>query len=96
MSGYSEIYTGSFVGTGALLTIKRASFTPRKIHILGSDGSEANWSEGMPEGSMHKRVAGGTGTFPQTNGITPIENGFTLGTDAFNADARTYYYTVYS
>lgn len=97
MSGYAEVFHGEFQGaTGVEVEIERCGFRPRRISIKGSDGSEAFWQEGMVEGSMHKRVAAGTGTVPATNGLTPTNTGFKLGTDAFNATGRTYWYELVS
>jgi hypothetical protein len=94
MSGYSETYTGSFVGTGAALNIERGSFRPTHIHIVGGDGSEAHWFASMADDTMIKRLANGTGSAVTSGGITPTDDGFTLGNDGFNSSGRVYHYLM--
>lgn len=82
-SGSARVVRGSFLGTGALLEVRSVGFRPRSLKLINTDGlAEAEWLEGMADGAMAKRVTAGTMTAPTTGGITPLSDGFSIGTDA--------------
>jgi hypothetical protein len=97
-SGAKRILCGSFKGTGAQLDIKTIGFRPTAVKLknVGAGLSSAEWQEGMPDGSMAKRVTAGTMSFVTGgNGITPLSDGFRLGADAnLNISGQTVHYEV--
>ncbi len=83
MASGKKDFPGSFVGTGALVSIHKVGFRPASVKLINvTSGDEAEWVEGMADGSMYKRVAAGAGALVGANGITPLADGFSLGTDA--------------
>ena len=96
MAAQLQCAFGSFRGTGAAITIagEKVGFKPRYIKLLKQDGATSavlEWQEGMGDAKGIKDddvVAEVT-----ANGITPTSTGFTLGTDAFNADGKAIFYT---
>lgn len=80
-SGSGRTFTGAVNSTGSLITVN-CGFRPRKVDLYLENGDEGHWAEPMAEGSAFKRVTAGTGSTVTTNGVTPTNTGFTLGTDA--------------
>ena len=76
-----QVSVGAVRSTNALLNVRTVGYRPRLV-ILHVDGDEAYWQEGMPDNSMYKRIAAGTGTLATTAAITPLSDGFSLGADA--------------
>jgi len=95
-SGAARRVTGAKTGTGSAFDIKDVGFRPREIHLINvTSGDEAWWFEGMADASMYKRVAAGTGALVVTNGITPLQSGFTFGADTdMNVAAELVRYSV--
>ena len=87
-----EIKTGTYAGTGSLVTVT-LGFTPKYLRILNiTDGTETiDFIDTMTAATDIKTdtaVAGVT-----TNGITLTTGGFTVGTDgAANTSGKTYHY----
>lgn len=81
-SGAKKSFRGSFLGTGASLDIKIVGFRPSKVHIWGTTGVEAYWQDTMADAAAFKRLANGTGSSIASQGVTPLANGFNVGTDA--------------
>jgi hypothetical protein len=82
-SGASKSRIGAFRGTGALLNQRKVGFRPNYVHLINvSSSDELTWIEGMADAAGYKRVAAGTGSVITTGGITPLADGFSLGTDA--------------
>lgn len=82
-SGGSRKTTGSVNGTGATLDVKTVGYRPKTVKLYNQDGlATAYWTDSMPDDSMLKEVTAGTKTFPTTNGVTPLADGFRLGADA--------------
>lgn len=85
-SGVQYTRRGSFTGTGAQLDVKGLGFRPKSVKLYNVTGNcSAVWTESMADASMQKLVDSGSGTtdysFPTTNGITPLSDGFRLGAD---------------
>lgn len=83
-SSNSRSYRDSVTGTGAALNVTKVGFRPKRVRLfnVGAGLCEGYWQDTMPDASMVKRVTAGTMSFPLTNGITPLANGFTIGADA--------------
>lgn len=84
-SGISAVRYGSFIGTGADLEVRgEIGFRPRSVRILAEAGlATGDWTEGMADGSVLKRVTAGDLTLVTGgNGITPLADGFKIGGDA--------------
>ena len=96
-SGGTRVMNGAVTGTGAALDVKTVGFRPKKVELVNAAGlATAVWSEGMPDASMSKRITAGTMTFPLTNGVTPLADGFRLGADAdMNAAGELVYWTAH-
>ncbi len=88
MSGATRYQCGVVRGTGASLDVKTVGFRPAKVHLynLGTNIS-LNWCMSMPDASGLKALAAGTRTFVTTAAITPLANGFNVGTDSTNTAA---------
>lgn len=73
-------YVGSVTGTGSALDVTKLGFRPRVVKLINKDQpATLYWNKEMPNASGLKEVAAGTKTFPTTNGITPLANGFRIG-----------------
>jgi hypothetical protein len=92
-SGNNRIQSGKVVGTGALLDVKGMGFKPRYVRLFNTNGLELTWAEGMADAAGQKRIANGTGSFISANGITPLADGFRIGTDAVNTAAIAIHWT---
>jgi hypothetical protein len=92
------IATGSFLGTGAALSITKLGFRPRSVTLRNAASSglcSLYWNKEMPDASGFKEVNHDTAqkSFITSNGITPLANGFTLGADAdLNAAGELVYF----
>ncbi|MGD9749400.1 MAG: hypothetical protein AB7W59_00230 [Acidimicrobiia bacterium] len=93
-SGVQRTVRGAFTGTGAELQVRTVGFRPRAVKLVNRGGlATAEWQEGMPDASMSKRVTAGTMTFPTSDGITPLSDGFQLGADTdMNVAGELVYY----
>ncbi len=81
-SGVRKRYMGSFTGTGASLDIKVVGFRPSSVKLFNeTDVTEAEWLNSMADGSAKKEITAGDKTFITTQGVTPLANGFNVGTD---------------
>lgn len=96
----NTVVTGSFLGTGADLSIKTL---PSKVKAIwlnnAASGDSAFYQSSMADDSMFKRVAAGTGSLATTNGVTPYQSsdgaGFSLGADAdMNVSGELVHYTA--
>lgn len=83
-SGSAKVQRGSFIGTGAAaIDIKILSFRPRSVKLFNVGGLiHAKWVETMADASMVKRITNGNMSFEESNGITPLADGFTVGGDS--------------
>lgn len=86
--------SGKFVGTGSLVTVD-VGFRPKLVKLVNlTDPAEGTWIDSMADGT----ALAGTDTFAavSSNGITPTETGFTVGTDAnFNTSGETVYWVAF-
>ena len=92
-SGAARVMRGSFVGTGAALTVRTVGFRPRSVKLFNQTGlATAQWVVGMTDLAGLKQVTDGTISL-MTAGVTPLSNGFGLGADSdLNASAEVVYY----
>ena len=82
-AGPTQRAVGRYLDTGTVaefdLTI---GFKPRYVKVVNTTSRDMlEWFEGMDDASAVKTVAAGTRTIITTLGITPLENGFTVGLD---------------
>ena len=94
------VVTGSFLGTGADLTIKSLPSKVKAIWLHNAASADSMfWSSSMDDDSAFKRVAAGTQTLVTSNGVTPYRSsdgaGFSLGADAdMNVSGELVHYTA--
>jgi hypothetical protein len=92
--------TGSFLGTGAALSVTKLGFRPRSVRLFNVAAGglcSLYWNKEMPDASGFKEVNHDTAqrSFITSNGITPLANGFQLGADAdLNAAGELVYFEV--
>lgn len=79
-SGHASIHNGAVRSTNAALPVV-CGFRPRSVKLFLASGAEAFWNDQMDDGSAFKRVTGGTGSFITSDGITPADDGFSIGAD---------------
>ena len=95
MSGTRK-FVGSYIGTGSAFDITNVGFRPRSVKLTNITGlTTAIWQSSMPDASAFKQInhADTQNVYVTANGITPLANGFTVGTDAdINTDAETVYF----
>lgn len=96
-SGVQRRVQGSFLGTGANLDITKVGFRPTKVVLINRGGlATAEWNSEMPDASAAKRVTAGTLSFVTSGGVTPLANGFRLGTDAdMNVSGELVYFEAF-
>jgi len=78
--------TGGQTATGSAITID-CGFKPKHVLIMNTTNkSTGMWNDSMPNAAVYKTIDSGVGTtdisYATSNGITPLFNGFTIGTDA--------------
>ncbi|GAG44729.1 unnamed protein product [marine sediment metagenome] len=81
-SGAAKVAYGSFLGTGAALTVKTPGFRPRYVRIVNGTGPNAEWFESMADDTAVKHAQTGATTLLTSDGITPLADGFGVGADA--------------
>ena len=83
-SGVQVTKNGAFTGTGATINVTSVGFKPRRVQLINEGGLvTADWTDSMTEGRGFKRVTAGDMTqIAAAAGITPLANGFRVGTDA--------------
>ena len=95
-SGAQRVATGVIRGTGADLDIHKVGFRPGTVEVwnVAAGGLvKGYWQDTMPDDSMFKTAIDGTNTFPTSNGITPLADGFSLGADTdMNVSGETVHY----
>ena len=89
-SGDKKLSANSASGTitmgGSALNVI-CGFKPRLVRILNTTNkSVGEWNDSLPDAAVFKTIDSGVGTtdisYATSNGITPLFNGFTIGTDA--------------
>ena len=96
-SGVSRKITGAVTGTGSLINVKTVGFRPRMVELINTGGLVSGvWTDSMADASVAKRVTAGTLSFPTSGGVTPLADGFSLGTDSdLNAAGELVHYIAY-
>lgn len=98
MSGGTRVMMGSYVGTGTAFNVRIVGFRPKKVTLINVTGlTRAEWHNTMADASVFKTFnhASVQHAFVTSNGITPLSNGFTVGTDAdLNTAAEIVHYIV--
>lgn len=97
MSGDKRVVRGAFVSNGASQTVNVVGFRPTVVDIYDLvTPANGHWQDTFADGTMFKRIANGTGSLVAApNGITPVNNGFTLGVDAaLNVNTHTVHFTA--
>jgi hypothetical protein len=80
-SGTQITKNGAVTGTGTNLDVTVVGFRPRRVELHNSTGLvSAVWTDSMADGKGLKRVTAGDMT-EMSAGITPLANGFRIGTD---------------
>lgn len=81
-SGASRKMYGAVNGTGANIDVKTVGFRPKHVKLLNVTGlARGEWSESMADAAVVKTVTAGTMSFATSGGITPLADGFRIGTD---------------
>lgn len=80
-SGHAAIHNGAIVSTGAALDVV-CGFKPRSVKLYLADGACGFWNNLMADASAYKRATAGAGSLVTSDGVTPTDEGFTLGADA--------------
>jgi hypothetical protein len=76
------IRTGKFTSNGAARTIETPGFRPKMVRFINAtNAAHGLWLDTMPDGYVHTQE-GGTAALATSNGVTPLAEGFTLGTNA--------------
>jgi len=96
-SGVSRVFTGSFVGTGAIFTEARVGFTPRKVEIFNTSGvATLVFVDTMAADSGVKTITAGTVSVITSGGITVNGSGFLLGADTdVNVSGEVCHFVAY-
>lgn len=87
---------GTFSGTAADLTVT-LGFKPVSVKLINiTAGASLEHIEGMADGSGFKIIGGTapTAAYVASGCVTLTDNGFTLGTDAFNGNGETIFYVA--
>lgn len=95
-SGVQLSKNGAVTGTGANLDVRTVGFRPRRVEIVNLDGLvTAFWADTMADATGIKRVTAGTMS-AMTAGITPLSDGFRIGTDAdLNASGEVLHWVAH-
>ena len=82
MSGASRTFAGSYIGTGAALSISKVGFKPTYVCILNvTDAAISHHIAEMEDGRALSQEDGATAHVANQS-ITLTASGFSLGTDA--------------
>ena len=96
----ANVASGEVVGTGSAFNVI-CGFKPKHIRIMNrTDNSHSEWNDAMPDASAQLTIDSGAGStdvsFITSNGITPLYNGFTIGTNAaLNTASDVVYWTAW-
>lgn len=82
-SGAAKVAYGASLGTGANLDVRTVGFRPRSVEIINVDSADQlKWVEGMADGAGLKTLAAGASSVLTSAAVTPLSDGFRVGTDA--------------
>lgn len=95
-SGVQLSKNGAFYGTGANIDVRTVGFRPRRVELFNEDGlAKAVWTDDMANAAGLKQITAGTMS-KMTAGITPLSDGFRLGTDAdMNVSGEKVYWVAH-
>lgn len=81
--GVQNHAVGSYITTGTAAAIEiECGFKPRYVRVVNqTSGDMEEWFEGMTDAHAIKQVAAGTRAAITSLGITPADDGFTIGLD---------------
>jgi len=91
-SGVQRSRNQIFFGTGAQKDVLGVGFRPRHVRLMNENGITLEWFDHMADASAFKSVAAGDKTFVTTNAITPLNDGFRIGTDSINGAGEKIHY----
>lgn len=81
-SGVQLSKNGAVIGTGANLDVRTVGYRPRRVELFNETGLvTAVWTDSMADAAGIKRITAGDATV-MTAGVTPLSDGFRIGTDA--------------
>jgi hypothetical protein len=95
MSGQKSPMTGLVYGTAANLDVETVGYRPKKVVVRNENRIMLEWQADMADASAFKTVAAGTRTLITTLGITPLSNGFRIGTDSINGSGEVLYWEAF-
>lgn len=98
MSGGSlPVRTGSYESDGNALTVDNVGFRPKRVRFVNEGtGAEAEWQDTMPDDSVRTHDSG-TDAFATSDGVTPQEDGFAVGTNAVvNTSGEVVHWTAWA
>lgn len=79
--GTLPVITGSYIGTGALITVS-VGYRPKYVQIVNvTDPAIVHHNDMLPDDSFVSQEDGAT-AYTTSNGVTLTDDGFTVGTDA--------------
>lgn len=74
--------TGAYDGTGAALSNSIVGFRPKSIKFINEDtGASAEWTDTMTDATVITHDSG-VDAIDAAQGVTPLDDGFSLGTNA--------------
>lgn len=90
--GTLPVITGGYVGTGVAFDVS-VGFKPKYVQIVNiSDPAIVHHNDMMPDAAFMSQEDGAT-AYTTSNGITLLDDGFTVGTDAqINTSGDTCHY----
>ena len=85
-SGVQRTVRGVVKGTGASLDVKTVGFRPSYVKLFNKTSRVGlEWNDTMADEESLKTAADGARTVVTSGAISPLSNGFRLGTDSVNA-----------
>ena len=94
--GTLPLRTGRFTSDGNAKTIETPGFRPLRVELMNeSNAAVGVWQDSMPDDSV-RTSEGGTDVFSSADGVTPIDEGFILGTNAvLNTDTEIIHWAAF-
>lgn len=96
-SGVTRMMTGALIGTGANVDVRTVGFRPRKVQLVNIVAPDTlMWTDSMADAAGLKEVAAGTISMISSGGVTPLSDGFRLGTDSdMNVDTQKVHWVAW-
>ena len=94
--GTLPMVSGSFVGTGAIITVDTVGFRPKRVEFINiTNDATGTWQDTFPDDAVHTQEDA-AGAYAASDGVTPSDTGFALGTNAvLNTAAEEVHWTAY-